>query len=101
MRKYMAKTEKKAPKEGIGTLARELILSGKSNIEVLEVVKKKYPESAANAGTIGWYRNDLKKAGRKVKDSRAITAAAKKTAAKTKKAGPTNVELTGDPDPTS
>lgn len=74
----MAK-EKKV-KTGVGALARELILAGRSNAEVLAAIQKKFPESKATSGTVGWYRNNLKAAGKKVKDSRDITAAAKKAA---------------------
>ena len=81
----MAKgSEKKTT--GIGVTARELILAGKTNAEVLTAIQKKYPESKANSGTIGWYRNKLKKDGKKVKDSRAIMASNKKVAAKAAKA---------------
>jgi len=73
---------KEAKPLGIGGLAKQLILEGKSNAEVLAAVKAQFPECGANPGTIGWYRNNLKKSGKKVKDSRAITAKAKKAAKK-------------------
>ena len=73
-----AKKEEKVKPLGIGAYAKQLILEGLSNTDVLTAVMKKFPECNANAGTIGWYRNNLKTSGEKVKASRDITKAAAK-----------------------
>lgn len=77
---------KKEPKRGVGTVAKEAILAGKTNEEALEAVKAEFPTGNTGMASINWYRNDLRKAGKKVKTSREMKAAAKKAAEKAEKA---------------
>ncbi len=63
--KVVAKTASKDKagkpvKRGVGALARELITKGKSTEEVIAAVKKEFPESSISAGSVAWYRNDIK-----------------------------------------
>lgn len=55
----------RAPKgTGIGAFCTGLIEKGKSNEEVLEAVRKKFPEAATSASSVAWYRNKLKSEGK-------------------------------------
>jgi len=48
----------------IGQLCKYLILnSEKSNAEILEIVKAKFPEAKTSPACIAWYKSDLRKAG--------------------------------------
>ena len=59
----------KPPKEskprglGIGAFCNELIIAGKTNTEILDAVKAKWPEAKTTVASLAWYRNDLKKVG--------------------------------------
>lgn len=62
--------KKAAPKkpgakgQGIGAFCMELILKGKSNEDVLESVRKKFPDASTSASSVAWYRNKLKSEGK-------------------------------------
>ena len=71
-----AKADK--PKETIGGLCRELIMAGKTNPEVLAAVVKKFPDAKTTINSVNWYRNDLRKKGKKVPKLPRGKAAAKK-----------------------
>jgi Arc/MetJ-type ribon-helix-helix transcriptional regulator len=45
----------------IGELAQEQIKAGKTNQEVLEIVKGKYPGASTSLGSISWYRSKLRR----------------------------------------
>ena len=45
---------------GIGALAKNLILEGKTNEEIMAEVVAMYPTNATNINCINWYRNQLK-----------------------------------------
>ena len=51
------------PRSGVGTRAKELLLTGISNSEVLEKVKAEFPNNATTLSCIAYYRNALVKAG--------------------------------------
>jgi hypothetical protein len=55
--------EKKPRGMGVGKFCMDLILKGKTNEEVLEAVKAKFPEAATSASSVSWYRNKLKSEG--------------------------------------
>lgn len=69
----------KAPKApGVGAVAKELILEGKSNQEVLEAIQARFPEAKTTVASINWYRNKMRADGVEgVKTSREIKAANK------------------------
>lgn len=56
-----ATEETKAPRRGVGTVAREAIAAGKSNEEALAAVKAEFPDSKTGLQTISWYRNSMRK----------------------------------------
>lgn len=62
-----AKTEKKpAKKEAartVSTAARELIVAGKTNAEVWEVIKKEFDLDDSKKSYPAWYRSDCKRKG--------------------------------------
>jgi len=45
----------------IGKTARESILSGATNEDVLKVVRKKFPDAATSMASIAWYRSSLRR----------------------------------------
>jgi hypothetical protein len=51
------------PRSGVGVFAKEQLLKGGSNSEVLEVVKKKFPNNSTSLSCIAYYRNALVKEG--------------------------------------
>ena len=63
--KKVAPVEKKTSgrKPGTGALVTEMLLAGKDNATILEKVRAQFPDSAANASTVSWYRSKLKKEG--------------------------------------
>lgn len=71
----------KTPKVGVGSIAREAILAGKTNEETLDIVKKKFPDAKTGMASINWYRNQLRGENPKVKSARELKAAAKPPAA--------------------
>ena len=49
-------------KPKVGARARELIKAGgKTNKEILEIIKQEYPEGKTSIACIAWYQSDLKK----------------------------------------
>lgn len=66
--------ETKAPKMTVGSVAREAILSGKSNKEALEAVQAQFPGCKTTLNSINWYRNDLRKKGHSVPSPRKAKA---------------------------
>lgn len=49
---------------GIGAFCSGLIVSGKSNEEVLAAVREKFPSAATSAASVAWYRNKLRAEGK-------------------------------------
>lgn len=73
-----ATVEKKAKGPGVGAYAKELIQAGKTNQEVLDAVKEKFPEAKTSMSSVNWYRNKMRSDGdSSVKTSREIKAANK------------------------
>lgn len=63
---------------GVGEVAKQLILEGKTNEEVLAAVKAQFPDAKTSAASINWYRNKMRSDGVEgVKTSREIKAANK------------------------
>lgn len=56
----------------IGRVAEKALRDGLSNEEVLQAVKKTFPDSNTSMASINWYRNKLRSEGEDVKTSRAI-----------------------------
>ncbi len=52
--------------QNCSTVARELILSGKSNLEVWTVIQKEFDLDEKKRGYPAWYRWQLRQAGHKV-----------------------------------
>jgi hypothetical protein len=49
--------------QGIGSFCKEQIKAGKTNQEVLVLVKDSFPNASTSYGSIAWYRSAMKKAG--------------------------------------
>lgn len=47
----------------IGAVAREAILAGKGNEDVLKLVMRKFPSCESNMNCVRWYRGDLQRRG--------------------------------------
>lgn len=97
-------TEAKAPKRGVGNVAIEAILAGKSNEEALAQVKAEFPNASTSMSSINWYRNKLRSEGHPVKTARELKADAKpkgekKGEKKSKKAAATTLAEVEDADP--
>ena len=45
----------------IGEVAKRELKAGKSNLEVLEIVKKQFPGASTSLGSISWYRSKLRR----------------------------------------
>lgn len=56
-----AKADKAPRAPGIGAMMRELIKAGKDNQQVLDAVKKKFPDSVAQKTSVAWHRSQMKK----------------------------------------
>ena len=54
---------------GVGSRVRELVNEGKSNNEILEIVRKENPLRKTTYSCIAWYKNDIKKKAKLVDDS--------------------------------
>ena len=54
---------------GVGSRVRELVKEGKSNNEILEIVRKENPLRKTTYSCIAWYKNDIKKKAKLVDDS--------------------------------
>lgn len=62
MKNILAKADATLKKpRGIGNVVRELINAGKSNSQILSIVKSVFPEAKTNDSCVNWYRNQLKK----------------------------------------
>lgn len=68
--------ETKAPKRGVGTVAREAIRAGKTNEEALAAVQAEFPDANSSLATISWYRNDLRKKEQGIPSGREVKKAA-------------------------
>ena len=55
--------EKKTRGKGIGKRAMELILEGKTNQEIIEIIKAEIAEANPTVATMAWYRNKLRQDG--------------------------------------
>jgi hypothetical protein len=72
---------KRGPNQGVGEFAKGLIVEGKTNPEVLEAVKSKFPGAKTTMGCIAYYRaavknpNMGKKIGKSAEQLRADAAA--------------------------
>jgi hypothetical protein len=78
----MAEAKKKI---GVCERGRELLRQGKTNMQVLTVLKKEFKKSKISMGSVGWLRNDLRSKGEKVKTNREITTATATTTPTPKK----------------
>jgi len=47
--------------QSIGEVARKELQAGKTNAEVLEIVRKKFPGSSTSLASISWYRSKLRR----------------------------------------
>lgn len=56
--------EKKPRGKGIGKRAMELILEGKTNAEVIDVIKQEIEGANPTPATMAWYRNKLRQEGK-------------------------------------
>ena len=77
---------------GVGDVAREMIMKGATNEDVLAAVQKQFPDNNTGMASINWYRNQLRQEhGDTVKTSREMKASQKPAkepkAAKAKDAG--------------
>ena len=55
---------KRGPNQGVGSFAKELIVAGLSNADVLTKVMTKFPNAKTSKGCIAFYRTALSKAGK-------------------------------------
>ena len=55
---------KRGPNQGVGAFAKELIVAGLSNADVLTKVMEKFPDAKTSKGCIAFYRTALSKAGK-------------------------------------
>lgn len=81
-------TDKRGPNQGVGAFAKELLMEGKPNKEVLEAVLAKFPAAKTSGGCIAYYRTALQRDGKLAKgggvipqDPAAMEAAADKAIA--------------------
>jgi hypothetical protein len=78
------------PRTGVCERGRELIRQGKTNQQVITILKKEFRKSNTNINCVAWLRNDLRAKGEKIKTNReltnAVTAAPKKATGKGKNA---------------
>lgn len=47
--------------KSIGEIAKRELERGKTNQEILEIVKKKFPGASTSLGSISWYRSKLRR----------------------------------------
>jgi hypothetical protein len=68
---------KRGPNQGIGAFAKEQIAAGKTNAEIMEMVKTQFPTAKTTPSCIAFYRNAIKKGDTKaVKSPEELRAAA-------------------------
>jgi len=75
---------KKAEKKTTGAFIREMILDGYETVDILDAVRKEYPDSKAGPGDVSWNRGKLRQEGYDVPDQRG-KGGAEKPAATTKR----------------
>ena len=73
----------RGPVQGIGVFAKEKILAGLTNAEVLAAVKANFPSAKTSSACIGYYRSKLVEAGQLTSSRRAKAASAANTEAET------------------
>ncbi len=66
------KSKKATPKHGVGTVAIEAIMAGKTNEDALAACRKAFPEAKTSVASINWYRNKLRAEGKKVPTAREL-----------------------------
>lgn len=66
----------RGPVQGIGVFAKEKILAGLTNAEVLAAVKANFPSAKTSSACIGYYRSKLVEAGQLTSSRRAKVASA-------------------------
>ena len=66
----------RGPVQGIGVFAKERILAGLTNAEVLAAVKANFPSAKTSSACIGYYRSKLVEAGQLTSSRRAKVASA-------------------------
>ncbi len=50
-------------KRNIGNYAKNMILQGKSTVDIIDNVQRKFPTSAIKPGAVSWYRKALEDEG--------------------------------------
>ena len=45
----------------VGEYAETALKAGKTNLEVLEIVRKKFPGASTSLGSVSWYRSKLRR----------------------------------------
>ena len=68
--------EKKPRGKGIGARAMELIIEGKTNEEVIAIVRDEIEGANPTSATIAWYKNKLRKEGKLPASTRKAKGAA-------------------------
>ena len=58
-----AKKTRKRHKNSIAQVVRQALQAGKTNVEILEMVKAQFPESKVQAHSISWYRTKMRQEG--------------------------------------
>ena len=56
--------------KSIGDVARREIEEGRTNVEVLEIVKKQFPGASTSLGSVSWYRSKLRRTNQSVPTDR-------------------------------
>ena len=80
------KTKKKTdPKRGVGTVAIEALLAGKTNEDALAACRKEFPGAKTSLASVNWYRNRLRSEGKKVPTARELKKKAAAQATPNKK----------------
>jgi hypothetical protein len=60
-RSKYSSTGKRGPNQGVGAFAKDLIVAGKNNADVLAAVKARFPDARTTTGCIAFYRTALSK----------------------------------------
>lgn len=84
--KIKPKVKQRNTSAPIGDAISAALRAGKTNQEVLVIIKKKHPKAKTTLNSIAWYRNDLRNRGEKVPYSWEIEPARKAKRSKTAKA---------------
>src|SRR5262245_22472032 len=56
-------TGKRGPNQGVGAFAKEQIALGKSNTDILDMIREQFPTARTSMNCVAYYRNSLKKGG--------------------------------------